>query len=300
MKPMITPGRVKVTAFGTRRAVAALVTATLVALVFFASRAGAAGPGQLVLKTPNVDEKNGEWHIKVRIDLSRPPSMMHTPMRFTFSKEVVDERAIMTKGAEPEHHRQVIDTPAKQIVSMDVDFADASGKIFKSTLFEFDLQRNKGYFEAGEYTMALSGPDGDVGNAQKLILKGDNPPVYRGAMDFSSNDKPGKGGKKGVQIQAVSSGIDGGGGGAKGGDDDEKPSSAAPSSTDVSPVGNAPSMVPDTAFNKTSEEEALKDHPKGCGCVAAGLGGSSLGGAAGIGLAVLGLARRRRRESDPR
>jgi hypothetical protein len=300
MKPHITPGRVEVTAFGTRRAVAALVAATLLALVFFAGRAGAAGPGQLVLKTPNVDEKNGEWHIKVRIDLSRSPSMMHTPMRFTFSKEVVDERAIMTKGAEPEHHRQVIDTPAKQIVSMDVDFADASGKIFKSTLFEFDLQRNKGYFEAGEYTMALSGPDGDVGNAQKLILKGDNPPVYRGAMDFSSSDKPGKGGKKGVQIQSVSSGIDGGGGGAKGGDDDEKPSSAAPSSTDVTPVGNAPSMVPDTAFNKTSEEEALKDHPKGCGCVAAGLGGSSLGGVAGIGLAALGLARRRRRQSDPR
>jgi hypothetical protein len=210
----------------------------------------------------------------------------------------------MTKGAEPEHHRQVIDTPPKQIVSMDVDFADASGKIFKSTLFEFDLQRNKGYFEAGEYTCALAGPDGDVGSAQKLILKGDNPPVYRGAMDFSSNDKPGKGGKKGVAIQAVSSGLDGGSG-AKSGDDDT-PSSAAPASTDVAPVGNAPSMVPDSAYSRTPEEEALKDHPKGCGCVAAGLG-SSFGGAAlpalavpALGLVGLGLVRRRRRQSDGR
>jgi hypothetical protein len=282
-------------------AFAALITA---ALVLFAGTAGAAGPGQFTLKTPSVDEKNGEWHIKVRIDMSRPPSMMHTPMRFTFSKEVVDERAIMSKGAEPEHHRQVIDTPPKQIVSMDVDFADASGKIFKSTLFEFDLQRNKGYFEAGEYTCALAGPDGDVGSAQKLILKGDNPPVYRGAMDFAATDKPGKGGKKGVAIQAVSSGLDGGSN-AKGGGDDDTPSSAAPMSTDVAPVGNAPSMIPESASNKTPEEEALKDHPKGCGCVAAGLG-SSFGGTTlpalavpAIGLAALGLVRRRRSRHSP-
>src|SRR5579859_3200924 len=72
--------------------------------------------GNFTLKTPTVDEKNGEWHVKVRIDLPRPPPMMHTPMRFTFSKEAVDERAIMQKGAEPEHHRVVLETPAKQIV----------------------------------------------------------------------------------------------------------------------------------------------------------------------------------------
>jgi hypothetical protein len=147
----------------------------------------AAGPGALVLKTPTVDEKNGEWHVKVRIDLPRPPSMMHTPMRFTFSKEAVDERAIMSRGAEPEHHRVVLETPAKQIVGLDIDFADASGKVFKSTIFEFDLKRADGYFEAGEYVMGLSGPDGDVGNNQHIVLKGDNPPVYRGAMDFSDN-----------------------------------------------------------------------------------------------------------------
>src|ERR1700684_1973756 len=123
--------------------------AVLGVLALLAGSAAAAGPGNLVLRTPSVDEKNGEWHIKVRIDMARSPSMMHTPMRFTFSKEAVDERAIMSKGADPVHHRMVIDTPPKTIVSMDVDFADASGKIFKSTIFEFDLQRAQGYFEAG-------------------------------------------------------------------------------------------------------------------------------------------------------
>jgi hypothetical protein len=299
MNPKTTIGHRQVT-------LGALIAATFLVgvAVFIAGGASAAGPGVFTLKTTTVDEKSGEWHIKVRIDMVRPPSMMHTPMRFTFSKEAVDERAIMTKGAEPEHHHMVIDTPPKQIVSMDVDFADASGKIFKATLFEFDLQRSKGYFEAGEYTVALTGPDGDVGNAQKLVLKGDNPPVYRGAMDFSSSDKSGKGGKKGVNIQAVSSGIDAGSQG--GGDSDDKTAAAAPTSGDVKAVGNAPSMVPDSAFNKTSEEEALKDHPKGCGCIEAGLGGGSLGGTAGLALAalctatVLRLARRTRRAAPSR
>lgn len=264
-----------------RVALAALVTGAL--LVVCAGSAVAAGPGALVLRTPSVDEKNGEWHIKVRIDMARAPSMMHTPMRFTFSKEAVDERAIMSKGADPVHHRMVIDTPPKSIVSMDVDFADASGKIFKSTIFEFDLQRAPGYFEAGEYTMALAGPDGDVGNAQKLVLKGDNPPVYRGAMDFSASDTKG-GGKKGVKIQSVSSGLDGGSGSS---DDSNQPASA-PTSTDVAAVGNAPSMVPDSAFNKTNEEEGVKDHPKGCGCVEAGMARSPVGTSAALVLGTVG------------
>jgi hypothetical protein len=275
-----------------------LGAAVLLAFAALQGTAAAAGPGQLTLRTPSVDEKGGEWHIKVRIDLARAPSMMHTPMRFTFSKEAVDERAIMAQGAEPVHHRMVIDTPAKQIESLDVDFADASGKIFKSTIFEFDLRRKEGYFEAGEYTMQLAGPDGDVGAAQKLVLKGDNPPVYRGAMDFSSNDKSGKGGKKGVKIQAVNSGVDAG----SGDDSDDKPAAAAPTATDVAAEGNAPSMVPDTAFGKTKEEEGLKDHPQGCGCIEAGIDASPLGTSVALVLGTVGalalvVARRSRRAS---
>ena len=246
--------------------------------------------GNLSLKTPQVQENSGEWHVKVRIDLPRAPGMMHTPMRFTFSKEAVDERAIMTKGADPVHHRNVLDTPPKQIVSLDVDFADASGKVFKSTYFEFDLARRDGFFEAGEYLMTLSGPDGDVGVSQRLTLKGDNPPVYRGAMDFT-DDK-----KKGPKIQAIGTGIDGGSQAAQ--NDDS--SSTGPTSTTVAASGDAPSMVPKDAFNKTAEEEAVQGHPSGCGCVEAGLGSDLAGAGAFGGLLVLGavLARRRRANAD--
>ncbi|MGO9832936.1 MAG: hypothetical protein ACLP1X_01840 [Polyangiaceae bacterium] len=266
---------------------AALFVAFVSAMVVFLSGRQAFAGGTFSIKTPTVDEKSGEWHIKVRIDLTRPPSMMHTPMRFTFSKDVVDERAIMSQGAEPVHHRMVVDTPAKQIVSMDVDFADASGKVYKSTYFEFDLQRGKGYFEAGEYTVALAGQDGDVGGTQKLVLKGDNPPVYRGSMDFTGKDSK----QKGPKIQKVESGVDGGAGAQSNNDTP----SAAPMTTDVAPVGNAPGMVPDSAFNKTAEEEAVQDHPKGCGCVVVGLEqGSAAGGAAILGFGIV-LARRRRK-----
>jgi len=262
-------------------------TAALLCLMVLWVPSALAAGGNFTIKTTEVTEKDGEWHVKVRIDLPRAPGMMHTPMRFTFSKEAVDERAIMSKGADPVHHRLVLDTAAKQIVSLDVDFADPSGKVFKSTYFEFDLRRDQGYFEAGEYRVTLNGPDGDVGGGQKLTLKGDNPPVYRGALDFATDPKAGK--QKGPKIQSVDTGLDGGNTIAQ----NDTPN-AAPTATDVQAEGNAGELVPQSAFNKTSEEEAVQDHPKGCGCVAAGLQGEAIVGssAAILGLALV-LARRR-------
>jgi hypothetical protein len=269
------------------RRLIALLVATVALLLPRAGAYAAAGPGTFVIKTTSVDEKNGEWHIKVRIDLPRAPGMMHTPMRFTFSKEVVDERAIMSQGAEPQHHRMVLDSPTKQIVSLDVDFADASGKVFKSTYFEFDLQRASGYFEAGEYLVSLSGPDGEVGGAQRLTLKGDNPPVFRGAMVFSE----GKGGKKGPKMENVNNDVDGGPQGAG-----DTPA-AAPVSTDVAAVGSAPNMVPSNAYNKTAEEEAVQGHPEGCGCLTVGFGRGDLAGVVGALFGLWIVAARRRRIS---
>jgi hypothetical protein len=271
-------------AFG-RRAFARFALGLLVALALIIPR-GAFASG-FTIKTPSVEEKNGEWHIKVRIDLNRAPAMMHTPMRVTFSKEAVDERAIMTKGAEPVHHRMVLDIPAKQIVSMDVDFADLRGRVFKSTYFEFDVKRADGYFEAGEYLVSLSGAEGEVGVAQRLTLKGDNPPVYRGAMDFSEN----KQGQRGPKIEAVSSGLDAG----PPKSDDSTPAAAQVAGA-VAPVGSGGQMIPSEAFNKTAEEEGVKGHPQGCGCRVAGLGASQFSGA--LALAVgLGIAAARRRRN---
>jgi len=272
----------------------ASLLAALAGLAVLLVPASALAAGNFTVKTSEVSESSGEWHVKVRIDLARPPGMMHIPMRFTFSKQAVDERAIMEKGAEPVHHRRVLDVTPKQIQSMDVDFADPSGKVFKSTYFEFDLRRDGGYFEAGEYQVSLSGPDGDVGGSQKLVLKGDNPPVYRGAMDFTA-DKGIK--QKGPKIENVSSGVDAG---AKVAQNDDPNGGAGAATGEVQAQGSGGDMIPKDAFNKTAEEEAVHGRPGGCGCVAAGLEGDAAPLAAGGALLGLGLvavrgARRRAR-----
>jgi hypothetical protein len=285
-----------------RSLLAVLLPLVTVVLVVLVPRHAFAG-GNFTIKTTEVTESAGEWHVKVRIDLTRAPGMMHIPMRFTFSKEAVDERAIMKKGAEPEHHRMVQDIPPKQIQSMDVDFADPAGKVFKSTYFEFNLRRDGGYFEAGEYLVSLSGQDGDVGGAQKLTLKGDNPPVYRGAMDFTSDPKSQQ--KKGPKMEAVSSGLDGGTKVASN-DDPAGGGGGGAATGDVSAVGGGGDLVPKNAFDKTTEEEAVRGHPSGCGCVAAGAearGWSEAGPVAGVagllGVVLLAALRARRLAARP-
>ena len=57
-------------------------------------------------------------------------------------------------------------------------------------------------------------------------------------------------------------------------------------------------MVPTArSYNRTADEAGVKDHPKGCGCVAAGLDGAG-GGAAALALALgcAGILARRRRD----
>ena len=118
------------------------------------------------------------------------------------------------------------------------------------------------------------------------MLKGDNPPVYRGAMDFASDPKAAK--KKGPKMEAVGSGLDGG---PTRSPRTTRPRPAGPASTDVAAAGPAPDMVPKGAFNATSEEEAVKDHPSGCGCVVAGADG---------GIALVARAARRGRGGPSR
>jgi hypothetical protein len=269
----------------------AVSLSVMVALLFVGRSALASS---FSIKTTEVTEDHGQWHIKVRIDLSRAPSMMHTPMRFTFSKEVVDERAIMSKGAEPVHHRNVLETPQKTIVGMDVDFADPSGQVFKSTYFEFDVARKDGYFEAGEYLVTLAGQDGDIGGTQKLTLKGDNPPVYRGAMDFASDSKSSK--KKGVQMQSVNSGIDAG---SQEVAQNDTPAAAGPSGPVDDTGGKATPMISQDAYKSHPEDEAVQGHPSGCGCVLAGANESAASGralgAGAMALLAMGVLARRRR-----
>lgn len=252
----------------------------LVALLMLVLVAPLAHAGSFRLTSTEAQEVSGGWRLRMRIELNAPPSLAHVPIKFMFTQLVVYERALVDNQKDPVINRQVVSNAMPKIVSMDVDFADGTGKIFKITNFDFSVTRPLG-FEAGEYKMQLRMSDGtDIGSPVNITLKGDNPVVDRRSIAFNANDHG---------IKKVDNGIDGG---AKVAQNDTGP---AATSQEVQPTGSAAPYFDPDAFKKT-DEETVKEKPGGCGCVAAGIGPVS---ALTVGLPMLGLlalvVRRRRR-----
>ena len=185
-----------------------VIAFTLVSL--FAPPASAAG--SFKLKSTQVTESGGQWHIFVTLELSRPPATAHVPMKFLFQKEMVFERALIDGHDDPVMNRMALTNQTPSVESLDVDFADGSGKVYKGTRFDFSLTRDRGY-EAGEYSVKVRTADGiDVGSAQHLTLNGDNPVVDRRAITFNAKDPSVK--------KVAGYGNDGGAMGPAGGGDD--------------------------------------------------------------------------------
>jgi len=244
-----------------------------------ASDASAAG-GVAKLKTPEAQEVSGAWHLFVTIELPKAPLTAHVPMRFVFTKTAVYERSLTDNSKDPVLNKVSLSGQQPTSESLDVDFANPQGQIFKGTNFDFGLPRSHGY-EAGEYTLQIRTADGvDIGGSLRLVLKGDNPVVDRRAITFEAK----KSGitKVGEDAGAVAKNTD---------------TPAANYSGDVAPSGSAAPFVPQSAYQPTDEEK-IKENPKGCGCSVPGLStapaGLSLLGALG---AIVALARRRRRSS---
>ncbi|MGO8994832.1 MAG: hypothetical protein ACLQVI_16060 [Polyangiaceae bacterium] len=250
----------------------------LLALVVFATEAHAAG--SFKLKTATVSEVSGAWHLFVKLELPRPPPIAHVSMKFLFTKEAVFERDLVDgHGDTPVTNQMVLTNQTPSVEGLDVDFADGSGKIFKGTNFDFSLSRDRGY-EAGIYKVEVRTADGiNIGMSQRLTLNGDNPVVDRRAIVFNAKDPKVKK-VAGYQNDA----------GTNGAPQEE----TSTSSSEVAASGSAAPFIPPDAYQKTPEEE-VKTRPSGCGCVVAGAKsetGTALGGLA-LGLALLGVGRRR-------
>src|SRR5580658_3730340 len=235
--------------------------AVVVFCAFTAAVPALAGAGSFQLSKPEVQEVSGGWHIFCSLSLPHAPALAHTPMKFLFTKTVVYERALVDNSTEPVINRTPLVNQTPSVESLDVDFADPTGKIYNRTRFDFSLTRTRGY-EAGEYKVQVRTADGvDVGSPATLTLKGDNPVVDRRSITFNAKEKP---------IKKVDTGLDGG---AKVASNDDTPA-AATLSNDVTPTGSAAPFIPPEAFQKTPEEEA-QDHPKGCGCSVPGTDGTT-------------------------
>lgn len=239
--------------------------------------------GNFKLKSTEANEVSGAWHVFVTLELPKAPTIAHVPMKFLFTKTASFERALVDNRTEPVTNRMALQGQTPSIESMDVDFADGSGKIFKTTRFDFGLTRQRGY-EAGEYVMQVRTSDGtDIGGKATITLKGDNPVVDRRSITFNAKDQ---------KIKK----IDGDGDAGAKGDDVEH---AGVNTGDVTPTGTSKPFIPADAYKPTPEEQGIKEHPKGCGCAVPGMatpsGGALALGALGLGLAVAGRRRARRR-----
>lgn len=260
-----------------RLSLPSLLSLALAAFAFVLSLAAprtAFAAGSFKLKQGEATEVSGAWHIYVKIELPKAPPIAHQPLRFVFTKTMVYERSLVDGKSEPVVNRQALQNQNPQVESLDVDFADASGKIYKGTNFDFGIKRDRG-FEAGEYKMQVRTPDGtDIGGSATLILKGDNPVVDRRSIAFNAKD---------TSIKKVDNGVDAG---AKVAKNDEE--AASPVQGDVAAVGTPPPFVGKDAYNHTPEED-IKVAPKsGCGCSVPGTSSGDLRFA--LPLVGLGLA----------
>ena len=219
-----------------------------------------------------MQESGGQWHIYLRLDLPRAPALAHTPMRFLFTEETQYERALTDNSKEPVLNRIPLQNQRRSVESLDVDFSDATGKIFKTTNYDFSLTRARGY-EGGEYKMQIRMADGtDIGGSATIILKGDNPVVDRRSITFSAKPKD----KDKDKVA-------------------QNDTSAVPTSTEVAAVGTPPPFIPDEGFQKTKEEQ-IQTKPGGCGCDVPGTTTSSIAvfGTL-VGLGALAMRRRSKR-----
>jgi hypothetical protein len=240
----------------------------LLAISMFAVDAAAYGTYRL--RSTEAQESGGQWHIYLRIDLPSAPALAHSPMKFSFTELTEYERALTDASKDPVLNRIPMQNQLPKIESLDVDFADSTGKIFKTTNYDFSLSRVRGY-EAGEWKMQLRTSDGqDVGTAQTVILKGDNPVVDRRSISFATKPKE----KKDAGAEVAQN-------------------DTSPTSTEVTPVGTPPPFVPPEGFQKTDEEQ-IHTKPGGCGCDIPGPTQSGLAVlVTGVALGLLAIRRKR-------
>lgn len=249
-----------------RLAAAALALLGALLLVTFAQPARAAGTVTIADRAPK--EEDGRWKLKMTMDYGSVPHIGHIPMIFAFTPVVLYERALTDQSPEKPVLNKIPLRGQQSInESMDVGFADASGKVFKVTKFDFVLRRDRD-FEAGEYDLKITRvSDGvQVGPTQKITLQGENPVVDRRAIVFTGEKKKEKKEEKKAEGE---------------GEKASGEAAAEPAAEEPAPAEGAGSETPVEAPPPVEPQQG------GCGCRVAGAETHSNHGAA---LAALALA----------
>jgi hypothetical protein len=246
--------------------------------------------GSFKLRSTSVKEVSGGWHVYCDVALPKPPPIAHPTLKFLFTKTTVFERDLVDNNPNPVVNRTPLLNQNPSVESLEVDFSDASGKIYNITHFDFSLTRVRGY-EAGEYKLQVRTSDGaDIGSPATITLTGDNPVVDRRAMNFDAKDPKMK--KVAADTSNAPPKVD-------------DSAAAVPNNAEIAPSGDAPPFLSAEAFQKQPEE--MHEHPKGCGCDVPGVDPAGLSDGTralaflwtGLGLSALMWRKRRPRPTDP-
>jgi len=147
--------------------------------------------GTVTVANLSPQENDGRWKLQMTINYGGVPHLNHIPMLFIFTPTVLYERTLTDQSPErPIINKMPLQNQQSINESMDVGFADASGKTFAITKFDFVIRRDRG-FEAGEYKLEIkrAGDGVRMGNVMTLKLMGDNPIVDRRAIVFAGEKK---------------------------------------------------------------------------------------------------------------
>src|SRR5687768_18008166 len=87
----------------------AVLFAVITAVLFLPRDAFAAG--QFKLKSNDVNEVSGAWHLYVTIELPKAPLTAHQPMKFVFTKTAVYERSLVDGRNDPVVNVQTVSDP---------------------------------------------------------------------------------------------------------------------------------------------------------------------------------------------
>jgi MYXO-CTERM domain-containing protein len=233
-----------------RARISIVLCAALACVAFLFARTSYAA-GKVTIPTTEINEISGAWRVVMTIELPKPPSTPHIPMKFVFTPIAVYERTLVDGKEEPVNSRMAVTGQNPNIEGLDVGFSDMSGKVSSRTRFDFGVTRIRG-FQAGEYKVQVRTSDGtDVGGASTITLKGNNEVVDRRSVSFNAKDP---------KMKKVESGIDAGAP-VKNVDD----GSSNNGNGEVEAIGTAGPFVPKDAYDRTPEED-IKVRPKGCGC----------------------------------
>jgi hypothetical protein len=135
-----------------------------------ASRYADAGAGTFTLGRTTIQEANSSWRLMVSISLPTPPPTARPTFKFSFTPQTTFEGVGSDGGApvaKPVKHPMAI------VQTMQIDFGDGSGSIWKQAKADMSITRQDG-FQPGEYKLVVRGPGGNVGQPVVVTLLGDS------------------------------------------------------------------------------------------------------------------------------